>query len=76
MLSKYQGIYRIKPSNSKTITETLLLNAKKTTTTTTTKHKTTLCINVKMDLILKISLTIEQVNNNNRHKFQIKRVLF
>ena len=74
MLSKYQDIYRIKPSNSKTITETLLLNAKKTTTTT--KHKATLCINVKMDLILKISLTIEQVNNNNRHKFQIKRVLF
>ena len=75
MLSKYQDIYRIKPSNSKTITETLLLNEKKTTTTTT-KHKATLCINVKMDLILKISLTIEQVNNNNRHKFQIKRVLF
>ena len=39
-------------------------------------HKATLYINVKMDLILKISLTIEQVGNNNRHKFQIKRVLF
>ena len=29
MLSKYQDIQRTKPSNSKIITETLLLNAKK-----------------------------------------------